>query len=185
VRSADGVTVTDSLGNSTIYDDVVFACHADQALRMLADPQPDEQAVLAAFTYQDNRAVLHTDTRFMPRRPQAWASWVYLSDEKNDSNPAVSLTYWMNNLQPLQTKTILLVTLNPGQEPNAPLVYNDHMFEHPVFDSQAIRAQAKIASIQGRDRYWFCGAYQRYGFHEDGLDSAVRMAALMGIKPPW
>lgn len=185
VRSGDCVIVIDSKGESATYDEVVFACHADQALAMIENPTPDEVRVLSGFTYQPNRAVLHSDVSFMPKRKKAWASWVYLSQARHDSSPNVSLSYWMNNLQPLKTSQPIIVTLNPGREPDAALVYNDHWFEHPLFDEAAIRAQAEIPSIQGKERFWFCGAYQRYGFHEDGIGSAVAMAARMGIEKPW
>lgn len=184
-RDVNGVIVEDVRGETHIFDDVVFACHADQALGMLSDPGIHEYTILSAFRYQPNRAVLHSDTSFMPKRRKAWASWVYLSEGKADANPGVSLSYWMNNLQPLRVEQPLIVTLNPGREPNPGLVYDNVMFEHPVFDAAAISNQAKIDSIQGHNRLWFCGAYQRYGFHEDGLDSAVKMAGQMGISPPW
>lgn len=184
-RDHTGVIVEDQRGERQIFDEVVFACHADQALRMIADVSTHEQAILSAFKYQPNRAVLHSDTSFMPMRRNAWASWVYLAEGKRDENPRVSLSYWMNNLQPLKTKQPLIVTLNPGHEPNPQLVVDDFMFEHPVFDAAAINSQAKIDGIQGHNRLWFCGAYQCYGFHEDGLGSAVKMAARMGISPPW
>jgi predicted NAD/FAD-binding protein len=121
----------------------------------------------------------------MPKRRAAWASWVYLSDAQQDQAPQLSLSYWMNNLQPLPTRHPLIVTLNPGREPEANLVHDDYWFEHPVFDEAAIRHQPEIAKIQGKNHTWFCGAYQRYGFHEDGLHSAVSMAQMMGITPPW
>lgn len=91
----------------------------------------------------------------------------------------------MNNLQPLKTSETLIVTLNPGREPDPALVHDDHEFEHPVFDVAAIQNQPRLDAIQGRDRLWFCGAYQRYGFHEDGLGSAVRLCERMGITTPW
>ena len=121
----------------------------------------------------------------MPKNKAAWSSWVYLSDSKKDDSPNVSLSYWMNNLQPLATKTPIIVTLNPGREPEKGLIHDEATFEHPLFDEAAIRAQADIPKIQGRNRMWFCGAYQRYGFHEDGLGSAVAMTRLMGIEPAW
>lgn len=185
IRAGDAVTIIDSSGASETYDEVVFACHADQALAMIENPTAHEQRILSAFHYQPNRAVLHGDISFMPRHKRAWASWVYLSEGRQDNNPQVSLSYWMNNLQPLATKQPIIVTLNPGREPDPALVYNDHWFDHPLFDEAAIRAQAEIPVIQGKDRFWFCGAYQRYGFHEDGLGSAVAMASGMGIEKPW
>ncbi|MDE1901791.1 MAG: FAD-dependent oxidoreductase [Alphaproteobacteria bacterium] len=185
IRDGNGVIIEDLRGEKQLYDDVVFACHADQALAMIADASSDEKKILSAFRYQPNRAVLHSDISFMPKKRQAWASWVYLSEERSDKSPCVSLSYWMNNLQPLETEQPLIVTLNPGREPDPSLVYNDYMFEHPVFDAAAINNQHKIDDIQGYNRLWFCGAYQRYGFHEDGLGSAVKLTQRMGIDPPW
>lgn len=184
-RMADGVMVYDTQGRSTLFDQVVFACHADQALAMLQNPSTDATRILRQFSYQPNRMVLHSDVSFMPKNKSAWASWVYLSETKTDDNPNVSLSYWMNNLQPLATKTPLIVTLNPSREPAKDLVHDEANFEHPIFDEAAIRAQAEIPTIQGRDRLWFCGAYQRYGFHEDGLGSSVAMAKQMGVEPVW
>lgn len=184
-RGTDGVVIEDFHGVQGIYDDVVFSCHADQSLAMLADAGPQEKEILSAFRYQSNRAVLHSDISFMPRQKKAWASWVYLAESKSDEGSAVSLSYWMNNLQPIDTKQTLIVTLNPGREPDPCLVHNDYTFEHPVFDEAAVRNQARIDEIQGCNRLWFCGAYQRYGFHEDGLGSAVKMTQRMGINPPW
>ena len=186
-RDADGVTVRTESGAER-YDQVVFACHADQALAMLAEPSVAEQDILGAFGYQKNRAVLHEDITFMPRRRACWSSWVYLLDEAKNgagfSQPQVSLTYWMNNLQGIAPGHPLLVTLNPGREP-AGVIHDEHWFTHPLFDRAAIDAQARIPELQGQNRSWFCGAYQRYGFHEDGLWSAVRMAEGLGVVPSW
>ena len=185
IREAQGVRVIDAQGNHATYDEVVFACHADQALAMIDSPLSEENRILSAFHYQPNRAVLHSDVSFMPKRKKAWASWVYLSEGTHDTRPQVSLSYWMNKLQPLATRQPIIVTLNPGREPDPALVHNDHWFEHPLFDEAAIRAQSEIQTIQGKDRLWFCGAYQRYGFHEDGIGSAVAMAQAMGIEKSW
>lgn len=185
IRKPDSVTVIDTHGKQSTFDEVVFACHADQALEMIEHPTPDERRVLSSFRYQPNRAVLHSDLSFMPRRKKAWASWVYLCEHMHDDNPRVCLSYWMNNLQPLAAHQPLIVTLNPGREPDPKLVHNDHWFEHPLFDEAAIRAQGEVPAIQGQDRFWFCGAYQRYGFHEDGIGSAVAMAHAMGIEKSW
>lgn len=185
IRLADRVRIVDEHGEQTDCDEVIFACHADQALAMMENPTAHERRVLSAFRYQPNRAVLHSDLRFMPKRKAAWASWVYLSEQRHDENPRVSLSYWMNNLQPLPTAQPLIVTLNPGMEPDPARIHDDHGFEHPLFDEAAIRAQEEIPRIQGSDRFWFCGAYQRYGFHEDGIGSAVAMAKRMGIEIPW
>lgn len=184
--SGRSVIVTDHQGAQDTYDAVVFACHADEALALIASPSAAEQAVLGAFAYQENLAVLHSDVRFMPRRRAAWASWVYLSDAPahREASPGVSLSYWMNRLQPLPTTQPMIVTLNPARAPEPSLVHNAHRFTHPLFDAGAIRAQREIPAIQGVRGLWFCGAYQRYGFHEDGLGSAVAMVAAMG-GPAW
>lgn len=184
-RQDDKVILEDTNGQQAVYNEVIFACHADQALKLIKDPNDTEYNILSAFRYQANRAVLHSDISFMPKRKKAWASWIYLSEGKSDNNPKLSLSYWMNNLQPLQTNQPILVTLNPGREPDPKLVYNDYMFDHPVFDATAITNQFQIDKIQGTNRFWFCGAYQRYGFHEDGLASAVKMAERMGFPPVW
>ncbi len=184
-RVDGGVTILDTQGQIEHFDQVIFACHADQALAMLKNPSADEQRILGSFRYQNNRMVLHSDVSFMPKHKGAWASWVYLSEMREDKSPAVSLSYWMNRLQPLITKTPMIVTLNPAREPKKELVHDEAMFEHPIFDEAAIRAQAEIKTIQGGNKLWFCGAYQRYGFHEDGLGSAVAMVKKMGIEPPW
>jgi predicted NAD/FAD-binding protein len=121
----------------------------------------------------------------MPKRRSAWASWVYQSNEKTDTNDSISLSYWMNNLQDLETDFPLIVTLNPSREPIENSVLDSHWFSHPVFDEQAILAQGSIMDIQGKDRLWYCGAYQRNGFHEDGLWSAVRIVENMGVDVSW
>lgn len=184
-RGDAGVMITDTQGNTERFDQVVFACHADQAYAMLKNPTASEERVLGSFRYQHNRVVLHSDVSFMPKKKSAWASWVYLSEMQHDKSATMSLSYWMNQLQPLSTNTPMIVTLNPGREPNKELIHDEYLFEHPMFDEKAIRAQADISTIQGKDRLWFCGAYQRYGFHEDGLSSAVTMVRSMGIEPPW
>lgn len=184
-RAHDKVVVTDISGQSEEYDQVVFACHADEALAMMTDASADEKEILGAFHYQSNRVVVHGDTSFMPKRRGAWASWVYLSDAPLDKQPSVSLSYWMNNLQNLKTDTPVIVTLNPSREPSKDSVHDEYFFMHPVFTNETYEAQKKIESIQGVNKYWFCGAYQRYGFHEDGLLSAVNMVKKMGVNVPW
>ncbi len=185
VRNDDKVAVYDDKGRVENYDEIIFACHADQALKVIENPTEKELSILSNFTYQPNRMVVHSDTSFMPKRKGAWASWVYLSDTQDDNNSHISLSYWMNNLQPLKTHTPIIATLNPTRKLLENLIYDEYWFEHPVFDSGAIKAQEKINDIQGKNRFWFCGAYQRYGFHEDGLWSAVNIAEKMGIKPSW
>ena len=185
VRDSDKVIVYDEKGGIETYDQIIFACHADQALKIIENPSEEELSILSNFIYQPNKIVVHSDESFMPKRKGAWASWVYLSDNQEDDNPQISLSYWMNNLQPLQTKTPIIATLNPARDPSKNLTYDEYWFDHPVFDASAINAQEQIQAIQGKDRFWFCGAYCRYGFHEDGLWSAFKIAEKMGIKPSW
>jgi predicted NAD/FAD-binding protein len=184
-RMKSHISVVEKSGEIQEFDEVVVATHADEALALLADPTADEKTVLSSFGYQPNRAVLHTDMSFMPKRRSAWASWVYQSNEKTDTNGNISLSYWMNNLQALNTDVPLIVTLNPSREPKEDTVLDSHCFSHPVFDETAIHAQDRIPDIQGQDRLWYCGAYQRNGFHEDGLWSAVQVIEKMGVELSW
>lgn len=184
-RGEGAVTVEDAHGVRQAFDHVIFACHADQALRLLDRSTDEECAVLGAFHYQSNRVVTHGDASFMPRRRACWSSWVYLSEQPDDRGQVVSLSYWMNQLQSLETERPVIVTLNPGRRPDAALTWDEHVFDHPIFTRDAIRAQGRIAAIQGNGNVWHCGAYQRYGFHEDGLLSAVAVAGRLGVAAPW
>lgn len=183
--SNEGVEIVDHTGSTHHFHQVIFACHPDEAMDMITDPDPALKSIVGQFRYQENQIVVHSDTSFMPANRECWASWIYLNDTPFDEKPVVSLTYWMNNLQKLETETPVLVTLNPGRRPAEELIHNEHVFAHPVFDETAIRAQQGIDEIQGKNGLWFCGAYQRYGFHEDGLLSAVNIARKMGVKIPW
>lgn len=184
-RQAEGVELTTADGQTQCFEQVVLAVHADEALQLLANPSLAEREVLGSFEYQPNEAVTHCDGSFMPRRRSCWASWVYLSESKSDPRPVVSLTYWMNSLQGIPADNPVFITLNPGRPPKPDLVYDRHVFSHPVFTTAAIQAQQRLPEIQGRDRIWYVGAWQRHGFHEDGLLSAVTVAQQMGITPPW
>lgn len=184
-RANDKVEIYTDDSSPQSFDSVVFACHADEALALLEQPTPEEISVLKCFRYQDNQAILHNDTSLMPVQRRAWSSWVYLLDGHDDQKARVSLTYWMNNLQPLKTANTLLVTLNPSRTKSSATIFDSHLFTHPILDASAISAQDRIAEIQGKHKAWFVGAYQRYGFHEDGIWSAVRVAQAMGVKPPW
>jgi predicted NAD/FAD-binding protein len=183
-RTAQGVTVTDTSGARQVYDHVVFASHGDETLRLLTDADARERAVLSAFHYQKNIAVLHRDESVMPKNKRCWASWNYASDG-DMSDPALSVTYWMNLLQGIPNETPLFVTLNPKTAIAEDKIFDTHEFEHPVFDQGAIAAQAQVQAMQGARNTWFCGAHLRNGFHEDGLASAVHVARLLGAETPW
>ncbi len=180
----DGVAIEIEGQESQNFDRVVFACHADTAAKILQNPTAEQKQVIEAFSYQKNHVVVHWDKNFMPTDKSVWASWIYLAD-KNNQSQNVSLTYWMNNLQNLKTQNPLLVTLNPQTLPPASMIYDRHDFSHPVFDNKAIAAQQKIADIQGVNNIWFVGAYQRYGFHEDGILSTVNILKKMDVHIPW
>ena len=183
-RGPKGVTLRAAGGVEEFYDQIVFACHPDQALAILADPRPEERGALAAIRYQDNRAVLHADPVVMPKRQRCWSSWVYREGKAPVAQdaPAVGVTYWMNRLQSIDAADPLFVSLNPAEDIDPALIYDTHVFRHPVFDHAALRAQGQIAAMQGRGATWFAGAWLRHGFHEDGFASAMRITRQLTPK---
>jgi len=185
-RADDGVWVVDRQGQRERFDEVVFGAHADEALALINAPSSEERRILGAFSYQENRTILHTDTALMPNNHKVWSSWNYLATGGRTGTESVSVTYWMNRLHRLpEGHRPYLVSLNPITEPDQRKVITEISYHHPVFDAAAVHAQQRLPSIQGRDRLWFCGAYSGYGFHEDGLRSAVDVARLLGVTAPW
>jgi predicted NAD/FAD-binding protein len=184
-RGDAGATVHAERSGARQFDAVVFACHADQALRLLERPGARERRLLGAFRYQDNRALLHSDPRLMPRRRAVWSAWNYLTREGCRGTDAVSVSYWMNCLQRLEGAPPLFVTLNPLREPRPANVHAEIRYSHPVFDLAAMAAQEQLASLQGEDGIWYCGSYFGYGFHEDALRSSVEVARRLGVEVPW
>ncbi|MEW8681025.1 MAG: FAD-dependent oxidoreductase [Candidatus Thiodiazotropha endolucinida] len=182
IRKGEGVEVESALEHS-LYDAVIFATHAPDTLRMLKDADAEERLLLGAFTYQPNSAVLHTDRRFLPTRVSLWSAWNYLSLGENDQSVCVS--YLLNRLQRLPFETPLMITLNPDRRymPENPIA--TYRYDHPVFNQSAIDAQARLSEIQGHNRAWFCGAWCGYGFHEDGLKSALRIIGDFDAEAPW
>ncbi|UGS35884.1 NAD(P)/FAD-dependent oxidoreductase [Capillimicrobium parvum] len=177
-RGADHVTVVARGGEAQRFDDVVLAVHSDQALRMLADPSDREHEILGAIPYQLNEAVLHTDRRMLPRRRRAWASWNYHLLEAPAGRP--TLTYHMNRLQSLDPGCDLCVTLNHTAAIDPGHVLKTIRYAHPVFTPEGVAAQARHHEISGpRTRTHYCGAYWGWGFHEDGVVSAERVAAAL------
>ena len=177
-RHGDSAALELGAGDVREYDAVVMATHADRTLAMLRDADDDERDVLNAFRFAPNRAVLHRDPAFMPRRRRAWASWNYVTGAHGGY-----VTYWMNRLQNIDAVANLFVTLDPPEEPREILASFD--YEHPQFDAASVGAQHRLGGIQGRNRTWFCGAWCGYGFHEDGLKSAMRVAQDFGATAPW
>ena len=183
VRRTDaGVVVRDSLGGEELFDQVILACHAPEALGMLQDADAEEQALLAAIRYAPNRAYLHRDPALMPSREQAWGSWNYVTNSDGKTDPYV--TYWMNNLQGIDAARPLFVSLN-APEPDPALTFGAWDYDHPQFDTAALAAQRRFGHIQGRGGVWYAGAWLGYGFHEDGLTSGVKAALALGGQVPW
>lgn len=185
-RTAQGVVVHDSHGRAETYDHVVVASHSDQALAMLADPSEAENAILGDIGYSPNVVYLHRDTRLMPKRRNAWASWNFLRWNREGSTVNdVAVTYWMNRLQGIADDKPLFVSLNPPFAPDPALTFGRYMCEHPQYNAKAFAAQKRLGEIQGQRHTWFAGAWTGYGFHEDGLRSGLAVAEALGATVPW
>jgi uncharacterized protein len=179
-RGEDHVLVTPAGAESQRFDHVILATHSDQALSLLSDPSERELEILSAIPYQDNEAILHTDTRMLPRRRRAWASWNYhLVD---DPGGRTTVTYHMNRLQSLRAEQEFCVTLNLGDRMDPDAVLRRISYAHPVYTREGVRAQARVAEISGQRRTHFCGAYWGWGFHEDGVNSGLRVARSFGAR---
>lgn len=185
-RTPQGVIVGDSHGGFDTYDHVVIAAHSDQALAMLSDPSDDERDILGAIGYSDNVIYLHRDPRLMPKRRHAWAAWNVLRwPRQTECVNDISVTYWMNRLQPIPGDNPLFVSLNPPFAPDPALTFGRYVCEHPHYDAAAFAAQKRLGDIQGQRHTWFCGAWTGYGFHEDGLRSGLAIAKSLGATVPW
>lgn len=171
-RTASGADIKTKAADWEAFDEVVFATHSDDTLRMLSDATAVERSVLGAVRYQPNRIVLHSDTTIMPRRRQVWSSWIYSEDARR-TDKEINLTYWMNSLQPWLKGEDMMVTLNSNRPIREDLIWDEVTLRHPVYDLAAIAAQQAAAAMNGANRTWFCGAWMKNGFHEDGLSSAL------------
>jgi predicted NAD/FAD-binding protein len=171
-RDTAGITVRSALGSVERFDYVVIACHSDQALKLLADATPAERDVLGAFPYQENEVVLHTDESLLPRTPRARAAWNYHLPRFRDARDRVTLTYDMNVLQTLDAPARFLVSLNRTADIDRAKVLKTLTYHHPVYLPSGVAAQKRRAEVSGVNRTFYCGAYWRYGFHEDGVVSA-------------
>ncbi|KPD10560.1 NAD(P)/FAD-dependent oxidoreductase [Phaeobacter sp. 11ANDIMAR09] len=170
-RDAFDVRVDAGEGLSQTFDEIILACHSDQALGILGDDATRAECnALGSIRYQPNKAVLHCDPGQMPRRRACWSSWAYRSQDGD-----IGVTYWMNKLQNIPESDPLFVTLNPSTEIPQDAIHDEVQFAHPVFDKAALKAQQDIRQMQGRNRTWFAGAWNRHGFHEDGIASAMRI----------
>ncbi|MGB3338860.1 MAG: FAD-dependent oxidoreductase [Devosia sp.] len=184
-RSGGLVTIEDARGERDVFTDVVIASHADQALALLDDADTVERQVLGAFRYTTNHALLHDDPALMPRRKHVWASWNYIGSDAGAGEDALCVTYWMNRLQNLDRRHPIFLTLNPTREPRPSRVLQSFVYEHPLFNQEALSAQRQLWELQGRHGTWFCGSYFGYGFHEDALQSGLAVAERFGVTRPW
>ena len=182
-RDAEGVTLQLGEGDRRSFDVVVLACHSDQALQLLGDADEDERAALGGLRYQANRVVLHTDKRFLPRRGAARAAWNYHAETSRTLDlDTLTMTYDLNRLQGIEGDTHYCVSTNPSSTLDESRVIASFDYAHPVFDAGTIAAQAKLRALNGRRNTFFAGAYLGYGFHEDGLQSGVEVARLLGVE---
>ncbi|WP_348734603.1 FAD-dependent oxidoreductase [Rheinheimera texasensis] len=179
-RFDESVEIALADGSTEHFDQVVFACHSDQALKMLADATATERQVLGGIAYQDNDVVLHTDIRLLPKRKAAWAAWNYLLGA--DAATRATLSYNMNMLQGISSDTTFVVSLNASNQIAAEHVLRRFTYAHPVYNQSTMQSQARRSEINGQNRSYFCGAYWYNGFHEDGVRSAVDVAAMLGVK---
>lgn len=179
-RFDESVEIALADGSTEHFDQVVFACHSEQALKMLADATATERQVLGGIAYQDNDVVLHTDIRLLPKRKAAWAAWNYLLGA--DAATRATLSYNMNMLQGIQSDTTFVVSLNASNQIAAEHVLRRFTYAHPVYNQSTVQSQARRSEINGQNRSYFCGAYWYNGFHEDGVRSAVDVAAMLGVK---
>ncbi|MFW2544123.1 NAD(P)/FAD-dependent oxidoreductase [Primorskyibacter sp. 2E107] len=163
------------------FDEVIFATHSDDSLRLLSDASAAEQAALGAVRYQPNRIVLHADERVMPQRKAVWSSWNYTETAQKEMNQ-IDLTYWMNCLQPIPQDDPMFVTLNSTRPIREELIYDEVTLRHPVYDLAALDGQQRVGALNGTRNTWFCGAWMKNGFHEDGLSSAVEVVETLKAR---
>lgn len=181
-RMRGGVLIKTPGGDWEPFDDVVFATHSDITLGMLSDASPVEARALGAVRFQPNEAVLHADTSLMPNRRTCWSSWNYTEGKDQSSKDRVDLTYWMNSLQPIPKDDPMFVTLNNTRRIREDLIYDTVQFDHPVYDLDAQWGREELSRLQGQQNTWFCGAWMKNGFHEDGLASSVDVVAAMADR---
>ena len=185
-RAGNMVTLEDIQGRNHEFDHVVIAAHANEALNMLDEPSTDERDILGAIVYTRNQAFLHQDKQLMPKRKSVWSSWNYRSDRTAAPRPVPEVSYWLNQLQRLETHDDVFLTLNPATPPRPAQQLANFNYDHPLFDAAALGAQPELWSLQGVRNTWFCGSYFGYGFHEDALQAGLAVGeALGGTARPW
>ena len=180
-RHAQGVTLTMADGRALEFDHVVIGAHADEALKLLADPSDEEQRNLGPWRYQANTVTLHTDASQLPPDPKQWSSWNFMREPSHEDQQPVAVSYYMNRLQALQTQQHYIVTLNNTRPIPADQTINSTTLMHPLYSFESMATQPRLQAMNGQRNTWFCGSYFGYGFHEDGVRSAVEVAKGFGI----
>ena len=180
-RNNNSIQLIDSNQKTHTFNKLIFANHADQAIKLLEKPTLEELNILEKFQYTNNMAYLHSDSNLMPSKKLAWSSWNFMQNKDIKDN--FSLTYWMNILQNIKNSSNYFVSVNPHLKPKN--VIDSTMFKHPIFNIQTLKAQKKLGTIQGVNNTYYCGSYCGYGFHEDGIQSAAYIAQKLNIKLPW
>jgi predicted NAD/FAD-binding protein len=181
-RTSTGAVLNFADGGEEAFEKVVIAAHADEALELLADPSPEETDALSPWSYNRNTVVLHTDVSFLPQNPLARASWNYIRENEASPEAPVMLTYHMNRLQGLRTANEYCVTLNPVRPVERGCVIRELVYRHPMYTAEAVAAQPSLPLLNGGRHTFFCGSYFGFGFHEDALRSAVRVAEQFGVS---
>ena len=185
-RVSNGVNLMFESGTLENFDQVVICSDAPQALKLITQRTAEEQRLLSKFKISQNKVILHSDEALMPRRLKAWSSWNFISPGiGRDVKKPSSVTYWMNRLQAIKTRTPVLVSLNPLIEPDPKAIYREFDYAHPIFNQETFTAQKHLDGIQGYGGIWYAGAWLGYGFHEDGLTAGLRVANALGIRPDW
>ncbi|MCI0654790.1 MAG: NAD(P)-binding protein, partial [Methylococcaceae bacterium] len=184
-RNGSRIEIQDSRGETLGYDKVIFACHADQALRCLSDPDPLEAQILGAFRYTRSKVQLHTDASILPRNRRLWAGWNYYVDYTSDGELLSSFSYYMNKLQRVSKRQNYFVTVNPWGRIDERKILREYDYEHPLFDVAAIQAQQQLAKLNENGRTYYCGSYFGYGFHEDAFRAAIEVCRTITGEPIW
>ncbi|MGH8603522.1 MAG: hypothetical protein ACREXR_12345, partial [Gammaproteobacteria bacterium] len=174
-RDKGTILIEDAQGKTASCERVILACHADQALGLLANPSPQEQEILSKFRYHPTPAVVHTDVSIMPKKRRNWAAWNYLVDRDDNNTLRASFTYHMNTLQRVSNHTDYFVTINDSSRIDPEKILKVFEYEHPIFDLQAIKAQKKLHLLNEHGHTYFCGSYSGFGFHEDAMRSGVEV----------
>jgi predicted NAD/FAD-binding protein len=184
-RSDKQVHLEFDSGARETFDQVILATHGDISAILVSDADAQERAILGAVRYAPNTAYLHRDQALMPKRRAVWSAWNYLAEPASNAARPVTVTYWMNRLQNLDSNRPIFVTLNPIRPPRADLTFAQINYDHPQFDLGTLASQKSLDQIQGRGGLWYCGAWTGHGFHEDGLRSGLHVARLLGADAPW